>query len=270
MPVKPRAYVRQMPRIYGNLQPVSRPGAAWIGLSVRLVLIFGVAGYCLFMLFFSSLFRVQSVSVEGVNYSSATHAAAAVPIGVNMWLISAGSIRAQILTDPVVQSVAVFRGLPHTVRVTVTEQPVAAIWQTGTVLALLNNQGRVFKLLPLDALTTAPLISQIAVSPVIIDSQNLPVHNGENLLSPQFISFVTSIQNKLTTTIPGLHPAHFSVVNSTYAVTLITKEGPQIQLSSLYDPLVQLRNLSRLMDQEKLPATAQIDLRVNRWAYVHE
>ena len=270
MPSKPRPYVRQMPRIYGNLQPTVRPGARWIGLGVRLGIVFGLAAYLLNLLFFGPLFRVRTVSVVGATFSSADRVQASVPTGSNIWLVSAGEIRTQVLGDPAVRSVAVLRGLPHTVRVTVSEQPVAVIWQTGNALALINDGGEIFKLLPVSALADSPLKDLRATVPLIVDSHNLPVVLGQDLLSPQFIAFSMAIQKNLTLNVSMLHPDRFSVVNSTYDVTLLTQEGPQVRLSSLNDPNVQLRNLARLMIAEKLPMNAQIDLRVNRWAYVHE
>ena len=269
MPSKPRPYVRQMPRIYGNLQPVAHPGARWIPVAAKVAVVFGAAGYCLYLLFIGPLFRVHEVTVSGTVFSSRQRVEASILPNTNIWLVSASNIRSRIMSDPSVQSIAVLRGLPHTVKIEVTEQPVSALWQSGDAIALVNAQGAVFKLLPANELDGLTLSQIRATVPLIVDAHALPVSVGEYLLSPQFISFATKVQSGLPS-LANLHPEHFSVVNSTYAVTLITIEGPQIQLSSLNDPDVQMHNIKRLMKQEKLTAAARIDLRVNRWAYVHE
>lgn len=259
-----------MPKIYGNLQPPAKSSWRWLSVSLRLIAVCSSAAACLYAIFFGPFFRVTSVSVTGTEFSSARLASSAVPIGSNIWLVSTSLIRSQISSDPAVSSVTVLRGLPHTVKINITEQPPALLWQTGETVAVVNDQGSIFKLQPVADLAAEPLADLRAKVPVVEDSQNLPVQLGEALLSPQFIGFVQTIQQKLPTIVPSLTIDHYLVVSSTYEVTLLTKQGLTVQFSVVSDPMVELRNLQRLIQQEKLPNNAQVDLRVNRWAYVHE
>jgi hypothetical protein len=72
----------------------------------------------------------------------------------------------------------------------------------------------------------------------------------------------------MQTLLPTYVIDHFEVAGTTYDVTMVTKSGLRVQLGSLGDASVQIRNLTRLERDGKLIGVTSVDLRVDRWAYV--
>jgi hypothetical protein len=264
-----RRYVRQMPQIYGNLQPQPKRGLRWVAVFLRFFFVFGSAALLLYAIFFGPAFRINYVTVSGAEFSSAADAQAQVAIGSNIWLLSSAFVKAEILKSPAVESVEVLRGVPHTVRIEITEKRPALLWQTGSQLVLLDSTGTVFGYLPASSLATDPrLVSLSRNVPLVVDEKGLPFAIGQPLVSPTFITFVDQAAQDVQTRLPQLTLDHFAVSDSTYDVTLYAKQGLQVRLSALGDPGVETSNLGVLLSKDKLPLTSKIDLRVDRWAYV--
>jgi hypothetical protein len=264
-------YVRQMPQIYGSLHE-TRPAFSWAILRTIGVVLFwvGAVALVLYTLFFSSVFMVKAVNVEGVHFNDANAIAGYVPQGINIWRLPVADIEKKVLALPAVDSVEVLRGLPGTVKIVVHEKQPVAIWSSAGVASLLDPSGVVFMQYPLDQLPLkgTPIGDILATEPVVIDTQNLPVSPEKPVVSSQFITFVSVVQSQTTATLPDLTIDHFEVGTTTYDLTMFAKQGMQVALNTLSDPAVDVRNLTRLVRQEKTPLTAKVDLQIDRWAYV--
>jgi len=268
-----RSYVRQMPRIYGSLQEPERTSPLrTIGVFFRFFVLLALISAAGWALFFSPWFQVTDVEVDGAAFVSADSVRAQVPLGGNIWRLQAKTIEAKVLTNPVVESVEVLRGIPHTVRVVVHERPPMALWTSGSTVSVLDPQGIAFEQFPMTGLpaATTPLGAALAKNPRVVDTKSLPVAADQTVVSPVFIGFIQQCQTQLAALLPQLTIDHYEVANTTYDLTLVTKQGMTVTFNTLADPGVQVRNLTRLVKEKNVPLTAKVNLSIDRWAYVQQ
>ncbi len=121
-----RPYVRQMPKIYGNLQKPTR-SYEWIGRFLTRSLWSAAFIASVYALFFSGWFTIKKVEVEGARFSSEEAIRTEVGTEGSIWLLPKDEIRSHILRERSVESVAVFRGIPDSIKVVVKERQPAVL-----------------------------------------------------------------------------------------------------------------------------------------------
>jgi len=266
---RPRRYVRQMPKIYGNLQrPRPSFSAIFRWLSAAAWLVAALAA--VYALFFSGWFTVHTIQVEGTHFISADDIRSYIPPRTNIWFLPKAQIEANVLSQSSVNSVVILRGLPDTVKIIVQERQPVAIWLAGDTASLIDNQGIAFRqygraTIPLPGTEIGDLLKDV---PRIYDTKAVPVKDGQQIVSASFITYIQSLQTQMATLVPTYSIDHYEIADTTYDLTVVTKPGMRIQVSTLADAGVQVRNLSRLITQKNISPTAQVDLRIDRWAYV--
>ena len=258
-----------MPRIYGNLQREQRDWRPFWRFLRRLAALGGFA-LILYFFFFSKVFTVRTVQVQGAVISDAQAIAALVPTGESIWRVPDAQIRQNIMRTQPVVGVTIFKGLPNTIRVVVQEGGPTVSWQTGNDLYLLDKNGIPFFHYALNQLPAAgsPADALLARLPKVLDTKNLPVVLDSPVVSTGFVSFITNFQTQLAKYLPDQKLQQFEVADTTYDVTARFGSGVSVLLSSTGDAGAQVRNFDRLLNQTTLPQNAQVDLRIDRWAYV--
>jgi len=265
------SHVRQMPKIYGNLQREKwhfplKSVLLWL----RNLLILGALGMLIYILFFSSLFQVNTVEVQGAVLTSPDALRQTVALGSNIWRVPQHQIAATLEQNPIIEQAVVSKGLPHTIRISVMEKKPVLIWVTQGTSWLVDDTGEAF--LSYDAATfpgpTTPQGKLLATIPTLQDTTNLPVKTNQFITSPLLTQFIQTIETKLPQALPELPIDHFELAGATYDLIVVTKPGMRIQMSGTSDPAVQIRNLTRLVHTENVPLTAQVNLLIPRWAYV--
>src|SRR5665213_3448344 len=112
MAQRQRHYVRQMPKMYGNLH---KPKKDWSALvrTIKTVAIYAVVITGLYVLFFGPFFRVRRVDVQGAEISDAAQLASTVPLGSSIWFLPKQTILQNIAAkNPSVTNVSILRGIP--------------------------------------------------------------------------------------------------------------------------------------------------------------
>ncbi len=125
----------------GLLQRWRRP---LIGLGSAIVL-----GTIVWAIWFSNVFAVTKVVVEGETTLTATQirAAAAVPHGRPLIRVDTVAIESRVASMERIQGVTVSRSLPGTIRITVVEREPIAWVQFGGVIRAVDRYGIAFKTL---------------------------------------------------------------------------------------------------------------------------
>lgn len=267
---KQRRYVRQMPKIYGNLQKPKR-SYAWLGVLLKRTALLLIGAAAVYGLFFSGFFTIKKVEVEGAVFSDSGQISKYVRIGAPIWSISPGEIRSQIVQNDAIDSAAVLRGIPDSVKIIVKEKSPRLLWVSGSTTAVLDDTGTIFTTFSSDGIPSSEtsLGKVLATVPKVVDTKALPIQPDHQVVSTNFITFVGNVKTQLASYLPEVTIDHLEIVDTTYDVTVITSQGMQVQFSTLADPAVQVRNLTRLVKQGKASLTAKVDLRIDRWAYVH-
>jgi len=107
--------------------------AAWPGIEQRLIVASGQAG-----------FRVGAVEVEGREHASAPAILAALGVvrGTPIFAIDPAAAKSRLEQVPWVKSISIYRRLPDTLFVRMTEQEPLAFWQHDNHLVLIDREGR--------------------------------------------------------------------------------------------------------------------------------
>jgi len=261
-----------MPRIYGNLQPRKRswnPAGFFKTLRLFFWTILVIGG--LYLLLASPIFKIHTIEIQGATLTEPSALEAQISKGGSIWTFSKGRLVAKLLQDnPTLERVDVLRGLPDALRVQVKERSAAALWMSGTEAYVLDPDGNAFLQYKSDALPSTDLVvgKTILELPKIVDQSGLPVQLGDQAASSLFLQFTTNISEQLAALLPLYVLDHFEVGITTYDVTLVARSGIHIQLNSLGDAGVQMRNLARLVRDDKVSSATTVDLRIDRWAYV--
>ena len=268
MPKKERRYVRQMPKIYGDLHKKPRsvgPFFRWF----RRILSVGIAITVAYLLFGSGWFSVRKVDVTGAVLSDPLKIQAFVPLGGSLWRLPTDSISAKVLADKRIESVTVSKGLPDRVRVSVQEHKPAMVWLSGDQTVVLDALGVAFAIYPSgqpDSATPAGVL--LASLPHVRDAASLPVTSGGRVAGLSFIRFATAVQQELGHALPELIIDHLEVTDTTYDLAVIARQGLRVEFNTLGDAGVQSRNLARMVQQKKIALNGhQVDLRIDRWAF---
>jgi hypothetical protein len=257
-----------MPKIYGTPKPKRSFGAVRL-FFMRLVWVAACCGV-VYAAVWGPWLRVRRVEVRGTHFVSESTIANLVPVGAHIWLLPKDRIVQQALQNPVIQSVAVLRGLPDSVRIVVEEKKPALLWISGGTASVLDADGYAFMQYPENALPGPETPVGKVIQPLrrVYDTTNIAIKPDRPVVSPLFISFVQTTQKEFAKEAPTITIQRFEVATSTLDVTAVATTGMRIDLSVLADPAVQARNLNRLVTISKIPPASHVDLRVDRWAYV--
>ena len=264
-----KQYVRQMPKIYGNLQ---RKPRSFAGLFRVIKIMFGVGalGAVAYLFWFGSYFKVKNVEIVGNHFTAASDLRAAAPVGQNIWFFNKEQVATQVLRYPVVESVGIYRGIPNSLRIVVQEKQPSLVWFSGDTATVLDQDGVAFAQygragLPLPG---TPVGDVLVAVPKVYDVKAVPVTMGKQVASANFITFVRSMHTQWMSLVPSSPLDHVEIADTTYDVTFVGTTGLRVLTDSLGDPGAQARNLARLLEQKKAGPTSAVDLRIDRWAYV--
>lgn len=212
----------------------------------------------------SSLFRIKNIQVAGNQTLSETTIRDQVtaiigdsPISQNILFVSANNIESQLKKNNYqVSGVKIERLYFNTLKITITEQKPSILWRSGNNLSIITENGRGFIGEPNDELKKN--------LPTVEDLSNLPVKEGDKVVSQDFVKFV----NEVNTILPqnGISISNTQIEETTTEITVITKEGYKIRFDTTRPFTEQMSDLKAVLDslktQGKKP-TQYIDLRVN-------
>lgn len=227
-----------------------RSGGRWSWLTIG-VIVFGL----LWLLFGSSYFKITSVQLVGTEAPTA-QAFAHTMVGKNTLLLNQNLIQAGLIQAfPPIESVAIVRGLPRTLRLTVRLRQPKLIWKTGALDSVLDEAGYVF-----DQGDT----SRYPNLPVIVDISALPVIVGQPVVSPGFILFVTELSQQIPEKLQ-LSIKRFEINDTTLLIDAILDSDIKIRFALERSVTAQLEDVMVL--RKAHPDAKHIDVRVSGWGY---
>ena len=266
----PVRHVRQMPKIYGDLQPPSRPWLRTILRVIRYSMLTAGLVALVYVGYISPVFHIKKVEVVGAVITPESTVLQAVPVGKSIWSFSSASLQASLHDQPTIENIQVLKGLPSTIRVVLTERAPAMQWESNGTVCLIDASGVAFmcyaKATPPDP--GSALGQRLSQVPYLIDTKQVAVQVGSQTTSSLLVGFLDATRSQLATNLPELQIDHFELGESTHDITMVTKGGMHVLLSSFDDPGIQIRNLFRLVHVENIPLNATVNLLVPRWAYV--
>lgn len=254
-------------QIYGRQQPYQRPAKArvarprlslWQRRLIILLALAGAAGYGLWHLFAIQHVEVRAPSGAGEVKSDVQQIIGSSALMGNLLTLNEQALESKLQqAEPALRSVKISRRPWHTVVITATLKQPSLGWSTGDQSYLLDSDGTV--------IGSFPSGSQL---PTVVDTSNLPVHSGQQVVSPHFVAFVQALAPALKAA--GYNAHSLSIKDTTLDLTAVTDKGYNLILDtsrSAADEVVDLKAVQKLLAQQNKTPGSYIDLRIAGKAY---
>lgn len=288
---------RSIRRQYGNSGHIGLrhqrhwwQGGAWkiYAILAGLVLLGG-----LYLLWWSSIFQITTVQVEGTQQLAPSDIEAVVREQFtdrrwlvvpqsNLWGFSREQAVATLTSRYVVNSITIKKRPLGRLRVMVDEKTAAVTWVSGEHYYTVDGNGIATRELivpnidlvegsqknagPSEALTDRSMID--TTIPLVADESVTAVTVGQKIVEPAVIGFITTLATKLPS--DTLHIQSFALPSLTSGeVRVHTTEGFAVYLTIQDDPDRQLTNLNLVLREKVKDRRVQyIDLRFGNKVYI--
>jgi len=266
----PKIYVTTPdPTPYDRLQKTKRIAA--------LIFVFVFAIGLFWLLFFSPVFAVSEILIEGPATEEIV-AKFETFRGANIFRLDSERVEQELkASHPHLKRLAIFRGLPNALKVEVQTREEALVWESGGKRFLVDHDGYVFaeeeKELDLtltealSAITEQPTTQPYPDLPLVSDTRNAPLTVGTQLVSPEFVLFVDRIFHDFAPT-TGITISALRVGETTFQIEVLTTEGFVVFFDTTRKSDPQLVALKKVLDTYRGQVHEYVDLRVVGKAYL--
>lgn len=260
-----------MPRIYNN-NPKPKKSFEGLWKFFQFVFVSAISASLIYFFLVGSFFKIKSVSVEGVVLGNEAELKGQVTLGSNLFFIDKQRILQNISRNPLYEEVHVYKGLPDGIKIVVKEREAILLWQSGPKLYVLDKDGIAFMDFNVADLADPNTIAggKLSNLPKVVDTKSVTVQSGKWVVSSSFMKFIATVQSDIAKIFPEFVTSKVEVMDTTYDVAFVSKDGMRVIFNTLGSPDVQVRNLVRLFQQKKIDNKSIVDLRINRWAYVSQ
>lgn len=214
------------------------------------------------VVFFSSIFRIDKVDVQGPNTELSQSLSSEVSkylnsslAGKNWLFLDASSLKGRLQkTFTGQEAIVVEKQFPNKLIVKTDEQKAAIIWKTGSKKYIVSINGRVM---------SEFLGENSSGLSTLTDGSSLPVDIGNKILSRDFVSFTIKVGDYIKA--KSLGPEQIYITETTKELLVKTNAGYEIKFNTEETPDSQLRSLQATLDllaSQNKQAAQYIDLRV--------
>lgn len=258
------AVVREQ-RVWAQLAASIMP---WLSVVLLVLLIAVPIGIFIWLIFFTSLFTVQAVSVLDARshitekaHTIVTERIAATPLDHNIFFVDTPDIARELARQiPEIRTVRVTRQLPGTVKVIVQEKKPALLFLAGGQYYFIDEYGIAYERARLDTLPgeVLPIVKS--------DDQSGQVTLGIAVVNRSFVEFVLFVQKELPQRI-NAKVAEIRIPSlSAREVRFLLENNWELRFDSTRAPAQQLQILEQLLSGTITPEEQQqleyVDLRI--------
>lgn len=223
---------------------------------ILVCLIFGV----IYFIFFSSFFMVKSLEIEGNKLVKTATIEKAFSTDENIFLYPIDKITTEIIKKyPEISSINVYRGLPNTIKIEISEYQPRIYWIRGGVKGLVNENG-IYYYQTEENNKTAELIK-------VIEQVQSNLNIGNRVATPSFIAFIEKVKAGFSD-YKNLTFDHIEIDASSFDIVVKTKENINVLMTTDNDVDRQLSYLKLILEKRRNKVTKKIDVRISRWGYV--
>ena len=242
--------------------------------SLSLKKVFKIVFYCSIFIAFiyavvaSPLLKIKKVEITGLqtlNNSEINDQVekilASSYLNQNILFVSADQINSQLKADNYQIAKAEIVRIPfNTLKIVVKEQKPSILWQSNGTLSIFTEDGRAYSGEPSEQLKSS--------LPTVVDTANLEVTPGAQVVSVGFLGFVNKIYKELPD--KNIVATKFEIKDTTTELFVTTQEGYVIRLDSTRPASEQITDLITVLDllkQQGKKPLEYIDLRINGKAF---
>lgn len=231
----------------------------WWKFFKRVLIITFCVGIIWFFLF-SSFFTVNNIEISGTQLVAKKAIIDILPKGENIFLYPVKEKNREILSHyPEISSTAIFRGLPNSIKIEITEYSPSVLWKRNITCGFVNENGIFYYLLK-EELTDFQL-------PLVIENIPSQLKVKDQVATASFITFVKEVKEGFFD-LPQITFDHVELGVNNFDIVIKTKENIDILMSTDEDLNRQLFYLKEILEKRRDKVTKKIDVRIPRWGYV--
>ncbi len=223
---------------------------------LKILIIFLVIFTGLFYLFFySGIFVVKNIVVDETLPSESKTILEELK-GQNIFFIRSQNAEQKITNQfPEIQQIKIQRGLPNTLKISGGEHFPKIVWLSQERSYLVDEAGLIFKEIqgPTDLA-------------IVKDNKDLAVNMGSQVVSPNFLDFITDLNNKFSNKI-GFKITRFEINDTIFQANGVTDQGWYIKFDTTRPVDNQLEAVSKLIAEHKDEIKEYADVRVEGKVY---
>jgi hypothetical protein len=211
----------------------------------------------IYFIFFSPVFKIKHVIVEGEPSGDLNHQVEAFK-GRNILFI--GNLANELKNKELdIKTVRIYRGLPDTIKISFSPREQAIIWSTDGKNYLIDEEGIDYKEISDQEKLGLNL-------PIVIDRENVPIKLGAQAVSSQFLSTIKKLtENCFSKTQEEVD--RFEVGETTFQIEVITKSKIKIIFDTLRNIDDQLDTARDILTAHRAEIKEYLDVRVDGWVY---
>lgn len=209
----------------------------------------------IYLIFISNVFKITNVEIDGIKSVEISDYAKRTLYGQNIFLIRPGTYLDDLSAKfPILEQAGIVRGLPSTIKITAKERKQVMVWCSLNCYEV-DNRGYVYQEVPrpLDLV-------------VLLDGKNLPVKIGDQVTSPDVISFYLTAIDRIEEL--GLKVAEAGVDETTFKISFKTSENWSIIMDTSASLKNQISALSQTLEKTRADIHEYVDLRVEGLVYI--
>lgn len=243
----------RQPKIYvPEAEKIKKPFPRFV-IIIILVIVFICA--VIYLLFFSPLFKVKSVQING-NPSEEARTYLGSFIGTNIFNLHPAAITDELVVlDPEFGNINVSVGIPNILRAEFVQRQPAIIWQSGGNFYLVDG----------DEIAYQKVDQKLDNLILVVDNKGVGVTPPQQIASSNFIIFLQNVNAKISDA--GLQIDHFEINETTFQVEAITKQGIKIIFDTTRSVTDQIDALKTVYDAHKNDIKQYVDVRVEGKVY---
>jgi cell division septal protein FtsQ len=223
---------------------------------IKIVLGFLVLSGIYFFVYLSGFFSIKNIILTDTISEEERQTVYAYK-GKNILFLNSEDLEREIKAKyPQAWAVSVYRGLPDTLKVVMSERNKAFIWQSGEKFYYIDKQGIAFKEI------NEPEEGWLLVN----DLQSVKVKLGKRIVSGRFIEFVEETRDSLLKK-SEIKIGNFEVGETTLHVSMVTDLGWKVYFDINRSPENQLEDLYLILAKHREDIKEYVDLRVPGYGY---
>lgn len=227
---------------------------------IKIILVLLIICAVTYFVFFSSLFSIKDILVEGNQLIQKDKIVNSVPVGGNIFLISNDEIKEKLLAEvPEIRDAQIYKGIPNAIKVVILEHNQSIIWKSGEKFYLVSSEGYAYR-------NVTDSLSNYQALPRVEDNSNLAIDHKTKVASSSFVSFVQNIQDNFFNAV-NIEPDYFYITESTFDLYLKTRAGFVVKFDTLRSSKKQLDDLKKVLTEKRDQVSEYVDLRIDGWAY---
>lgn len=229
-----------------------------INYRIVLLLVFILA--MIYLFFFSNIFMINEVIVEGNELVSTEKIKSEINFDKNILLFNTNYYEDLISREiPEIKQTVIYKGIPNAIKVVVLEYEKSLIWKSSDKYYLISAGGHAYK-------EITDNFGDRGELPLVEDYAAIKIEDNQQIVSPSFIAFINNINENIYE-VANVEPGKFSVTETTVDVFLETNKGYYIKFNSLRSSQKQLENLKKVLIEKGDKISEYVDLRIDGWAY---